>query len=134
MATAATSSRVPTICFSSSLDRQKHSMGSAKFAVAIPNYFSTTRMKRSLPVRASDPEGEDVNSSVNTTSGSFTSQEDLSYLWKLGAGSIAGAAVIKYGSILFPEITRPNILQALIMISAPVVVAVVLLIKQSRVE
>ncbi|XP_056165180.1 uncharacterized protein LOC115689847 isoform X2 [Syzygium oleosum] len=61
-------------------------------------------------------------------------QEDLNYLWKLGAGSIAGAALIKYGSILFPEITRPNIIEALGMISTPVVVAVLLLIKQSRAE
>ncbi|WRX25934.1 hypothetical protein QQP08_018421 [Theobroma cacao] len=60
--------------------------------------------------------------------------EDFNYLWKLGAGSAIGAAIIKYGSILFPEITRPNILQALIMISAPVIIAVLLLIKQSRLE
>lgn len=62
------------------------------------------------------------------------SQEDLNYLWKLGAGSIAGAAVIKYGSILFPEITRPNIVEALAMVSTPVIVAVLLLINQSQVE
>lgn len=61
-------------------------------------------------------------------------QEDLSYVLKLGGGSMVGAAIIKYGSILFPEITRPNIVQALIMISAPVVIAVLLLIKQSHVK
>lgn len=61
-------------------------------------------------------------------------QEDLKYLVKLGAGSVAGAAAIKYGSIIFPEITRPNLAQALFMISAPVVVAVLLLFKQSRVD
>nr|ABK95820.1 unknown [Populus trichocarpa] len=77
-------------------------------------------------------EGEETPSLNGTTSG--TSQEDWNYLLKLGAGSLAGAAVIKYGSILFPEITRPNILQALIMISTPVVVAVVLLIKLSYQE
>lgn len=59
-------------------------------------------------------------------------QEDLKYLVKLGGGSVVGAAVIKYGSIILPEITRPNIIQALIMVSAPVVVAVWLLLKQSR--
>lgn len=59
-------------------------------------------------------------------------QEDLDYLWKLGAGAVAGAALIKYGSILFPEITRPNILQALIMVSTPVILAIVLLARQSR--
>ena len=61
----------------------------------------------------------------------WSKQEDLSYLWKLGVGSFVGAAVIKYGSILFPEITRPNISLALVMISTPVVAAVWLLIKQS---
>lgn len=61
-------------------------------------------------------------------------QEDLGYVLKLGGGSMVGAAIIKYGSVLFPEITRPNIVQALIMISAPVVIAVLLLIKQSRVK
>ncbi|KAK9232287.1 hypothetical protein WN943_022533 [Citrus x changshan-huyou] len=62
----------------------------------------------------------------------WSKQEDLSYLWKLGVGSFVGAAVIKYGSILFPEITRPNISLALVMISTPVVAAVWLLIKQSN--
>ncbi|KAK0595874.1 hypothetical protein LWI29_010784 [Acer saccharum] len=59
-------------------------------------------------------------------------REDLNYLLKLGAGSVVGAAVIKYGSILFPEITRPNIFQALIMISTPVIVAVFLLISERK--
>jgi hypothetical protein len=61
-------------------------------------------------------------------------QEDLDYLWKLLAGSVVGAAVIKYGSIVFPGITRPNIVQALIMISTPVIVAVFLLFKRSQAE
>jgi len=52
----------------------------------------------------------------------------------LVAVSVVGAAIIKYGSVVFPEITRPNIVQALIMISTPVIVAVFLLIKQSRAE
>lgn len=59
-------------------------------------------------------------------------QEDLDYLWKLLAGSVVGAAVIKYGSIVFPGITRPNIVQALIMISTPIIVACFLLVKRSR--
>lgn len=50
---------------------------------------------------------------------------------KLVAGSVAGAAVIKYGSALFPEITTPNIVLALVIITAPVLLAVVLLIKES---
>ena len=61
-------------------------------------------------------------------------QDDLGYLVKLGAGSLLGAAAIKYGSALFPMITTPNILQALTMIFAPVIVAVLLLIKKSSVE
>lgn len=58
----------------------------------------------------------------------------MEYLGKVVAGSLVAAAVIKYGSIVLPEITRPNIVQALIMIFLPVVVAVLLLIKQSRAE
>lgn len=58
----------------------------------------------------------------------------MAYLWKLAAGSVVGAGVIKYGSIVFPEITRPNIIVALTIISTPVVVAVLLLINQSRTE
>ncbi|XP_050286547.1 uncharacterized protein LOC126725727 isoform X2 [Quercus robur] len=61
-------------------------------------------------------------------------QEDWEFFWKLVAVSVVGAAIIKYGSVAFPEITRPNIVQALIMISTPVIVAVFLLIKQSRAE
>ncbi|KAM0017343.1 hypothetical protein Hdeb2414_s0027g00687071 [Helianthus debilis subsp. tardiflorus] len=60
--------------------------------------------------------------------------DDVSFLLKLGGGSFAGAAAIKYGSILVPEITRPNITQALIMISTPVILALLLLIKQSRLQ
>ncbi|KAI3868728.1 hypothetical protein MKW98_008813 [Papaver atlanticum] len=57
--------------------------------------------------------------------------DDLSYLLKLGVGSIGGAIVIKYGSVLLPEITRPNIGLSLGMIFTPVLIAVILLIKQS---
>ncbi|CAI0422445.1 unnamed protein product [Linum tenue] len=53
--------------------------------------------------------------------------DDLGYLFKLGVGTFAGAAAIKYGSVVFPEITRPNLTQALLMISLPVVVASLLL-------
>lgn len=58
----------------------------------------------------------------------------MDYLWKLVVGSVVGAAIIKYGSAVFPEITRPNITQALLMIVIPVVVAVLLLINQSSKE
>lgn len=58
----------------------------------------------------------------------------MDYLVKLGAGSVVGAAAIKYGSVVFPEVTRPNVTEALAMISFPVVAAVLLLIRQSRSE
>ncbi|CAN6459661.1 unnamed protein product [Victoria cruziana] len=61
----------------------------------------------------------------------FSSPGDVGYLWKLLAGSILGAVLVKYGSILVPEITRPNITQALLMICLPVVVSVLLLINAS---
>lgn len=58
-------------------------------------------------------------------------QDDLNYLWKLVVGSVGCAAVIKYGSVIFPDITKPNILQALAMITVPVFVSVIVLIKES---
>ncbi|KAJ4845505.1 hypothetical protein Tsubulata_013018 [Turnera subulata] len=95
------------------------------------NILSNARPKGSFGVRASNSRSEDESSTTNDNNGV---SQDLDYIWKLGVGSVAGAAVIKYGSILFPEITRPNILVALIMISTPVIVAIVLLINQSRQE
>jgi len=65
---------------------------------------------------------------------SFVNQDDSSYLWTLGLGSVGGAAVIKYGSILLPDITRPNIVLALLMVSLPVVAAVLILLKASSSE
>lgn len=58
----------------------------------------------------------------------------MAYLWKLGVGSVVGAAVVKYGSVVFPQITRPNIVEALTIILTPVVVAVLILINQSRAD
>ncbi|KZV19576.1 hypothetical protein F511_13462 [Dorcoceras hygrometricum] len=55
-------------------------------------------------VRASSRGGEE-----ETRGSPFISQEDLKYVAKLGGGSLVGAAAVKYGSIVFPEITRPNI-------------------------
>jgi hypothetical protein len=49
-------------------------------------------------------------------------------------GSLGGAAVIKYGSILLPDITRPNIVVALLMVSLPVVAAVLVLLKASSAD
>ncbi|ERN16404.1 hypothetical protein AMTR_s00052p00143130 [Amborella trichopoda] len=61
-------------------------------------------------------------------------KEDRNYLWKLTAGSIGGGALIKYGSILVPEITRPNLLQALVIIGLPVLLGVLVLIKASSAD
>ncbi|KAK9141749.1 hypothetical protein Syun_011149 [Stephania yunnanensis] len=61
-------------------------------------------------------------------------QQDLGFLWKLGGGSVGGAAVIKYGSVLFPQMTRPNIVEAMVLVLTPVIVAVFLLVKQSYVD
>ncbi|KAK9149602.1 hypothetical protein Scep_008359 [Stephania cephalantha] len=61
-------------------------------------------------------------------------QQDLGFLWKLGGGSVGGAAVIKYGSVLFPQMTRPDIVEAMLLVLTPVIVAVFLLVKQSYVD
>jgi hypothetical protein len=53
------------------------------------------------------------------------------YVAKLVVDSFGGAAAIKYGSAIFPEITTPNLVLALVIISTPVLVAVLLLINQS---
>ncbi|KAF9625674.1 hypothetical protein IFM89_025459 [Coptis chinensis] len=86
-----------------------------------------TTMTKPLFSKYSNPEPEDHNTRA------FSSPEDLRYLWKLGAGSVVGAVVIKYGSILFPAITRPNIVWALVLISTPVLVSAVILTKHSSV-
>ncbi|KAL8138634.1 hypothetical protein V2J09_004635 [Rumex salicifolius] len=91
----------------------------------------------SLPVRASDPEREGNPSIVSPDSNSNTIssfQEDAIYLWKLALGSVIGAAIIKYGCIVFPDITKPDLVQALIMISAPAIASVILLVLGSRQE
>ncbi|XP_078156853.1 homoserine O-acetyltransferase [Carex rostrata] len=58
-------------------------------------------------------------------------RNDSEYLWKVAAGSVGGASAIKYGSILLPDITRPNLIQGLLMVSLPVAVAVLILLKES---
>ncbi|TKY48062.1 hypothetical protein E2542_SST25476 [Spatholobus suberectus] len=84
----------------------------------MPIRFTKTTTTRSSCVvaRALDPKTE----------------EDLVYVGKLVAGSFAGGGVIKYGSALFPEITTPNLVLALLLILTPLLVAVFLLIKESR--
>ncbi|AES68173.2 hypothetical protein MtrunA17_Chr2g0333231 [Medicago truncatula] len=81
--------------------------------------FPTRRKWSSVVVRAQN-------------SSTYSSQkEDIVYLAKLVVGSFGGAGVIKYGSAIFPEITTPNLVLALVIISTPVLVAVLLLINQS---
>ncbi|KAE8728887.1 hypothetical protein F3Y22_tig00004046pilonHSYRG00090 [Hibiscus syriacus] len=108
--------------------------GYVKFLIDANNRSSTTSFQRSFPIRAVDSQTDEENPSFDEPNSAFITQEDVSYMWKLGGGSVVGAAIIKYGSILFPELTRPNIIQALIMILTPVIIAVLLLIKGSRVK
>jgi hypothetical protein len=73
-----------------------------------------------------------INSCIPFFNDVFVKQkEDLVYVAKLVVGSFGGAAAIKYGSAIFPEITTPNLVLALVIISTPVLVAVLLLINQS---
>ncbi|GMH03624.1 hypothetical protein Nepgr_005463 [Nepenthes gracilis] len=108
-------------------------MASLKSRLTAGVRFSSTLHNASRLIRASDPKRE---GNTSTSSDDITSilEENWNYLWKLANGSVAGAAVIKYGSILFPGITRPDIVQALLMISVPVVVAILLLVKGSTDE
>ncbi|KAM6585964.1 hypothetical protein CsatB_012966 [Cannabis sativa] len=89
-------------------------------------YGSTSHYSRRL-----SPPNKAMASTTTITKASFF-VEDLAYLGKLATGSIVGAGVIKYGSIVFPEITKPNLTQALFIILSPVIIAVLLLINQSR--
>ncbi|KAM5578650.1 hypothetical protein ABKV19_008792 [Rosa sericea] len=137
-AAAATGASKFLLRYSPSSGPVNNFMASSKAAIHIPDCFSSARAKGSFPIRALDPrrrqeeeEAEENSSIVNNATG-FNSQNDLEYLGKVLAGSIVGGAVIKYGSIIFPEITRPNIILALIMIFTPVILATLLLIKQSR--
>ncbi|CAH9088508.1 unnamed protein product [Cuscuta europaea] len=85
--------------------------------------------------RASDPKREAPDPKSGGRNPSFVSlQEDLEYLVKLGVWSAAGAAAIKYGSIMIPQMTKPNLAEAISIITAPVFVALVLLINQSRIQ
>ncbi|KAJ6808159.1 uncharacterized protein M6B38_168180 [Iris pallida] len=93
-----------------------------------------TRRSFCCSSRADDDDQQAESSGADVSNDPFPSPDDTNYLLKLVAGSVGGGAVIKYGSILFPDITRPNMLQALLMVSLPVVVAVLILIKESRTE
>ncbi|KAF3625476.1 putative signal recognition particle 54 kDa protein 1-like [Capsicum annuum] len=94
----------------------------------------TSSFRTPMIVRASDPKTDQSSPTTDEPSPPFLPQEDLNFLVKLGVGSVAGGAVIKYGSVIFPEITTPNISLALFMISAPMIVAAVLLFLQSSAD
>ncbi|KAK9078249.1 hypothetical protein SSX86_002306 [Deinandra increscens subsp. villosa] len=109
---------------------------SKSFAARVTAAPSPASGGRRFAVAASRSTKDEANSNSNSKAvdDPASQDDDVSFLLKLGGGSVAGAAAIKYGSILVPEITRPNIIQALIMISTPVIVALLILIKQSRVN
>uniref|UniRef100_A0A1J3FKL4 Uncharacterized protein n=1 Tax=Noccaea caerulescens TaxID=107243 RepID=A0A1J3FKL4_NOCCA len=122
---------VPMLSRSSSVHRsleptKKKTMSSFKFVTNFRNRNLSTSsgIKPPFRVKASDHRSEQADNGQGI-------QEDLNYLLKLGAGSVAGAGIIKYGSVLLPEITRPNLTQALFIIIAPVVISVILLIRAS---
>ncbi|XP_051124125.1 uncharacterized protein LOC127246666 [Andrographis paniculata] len=121
----------------SSFDGQKKQILHLSWFVQRRNRTATSSSKAAVspPVRASsspppDPRGKSCESDLDKAV--LVSEDDLRYLVKVGGGSVAGAAAIKYGSILFPAIAQPNLTQALLMITAPVLAAVALLIAGSR--
>ncbi|WZZ29043.1 hypothetical protein YC2023_012444 [Brassica napus] len=133
---------VPRLSSSSSVHRRlepmkKKTMSSVKFVTSFRAPSPNSGTKRSFRVMVSGNRSEQQADNGQGTQKLQISplfdkvQEDLSYLLKLGAGSVAGAAIIKYGSVLLPEITTPNLTQALFIIFAPVVISVILLFRSS---
>ncbi|CAH8354926.1 unnamed protein product [Eruca vesicaria subsp. sativa] len=121
---------IPKLSSSSSAHRslkpmKKKTMSRVKFVTTFRTPSPSSGTKRSFRVMVSDNRSEQADNNGQGT------QEDLSYLLKIGGGSVLGAAIIKYGSVLFPEITTPNLTQALFIIFAPVVISVILLIRSS---
>ncbi|KAE9585828.1 hypothetical protein Lal_00010231 [Lupinus albus] len=97
-----------------------------------PMFLKNSKPRRSFCIVAQALDPKTRGDENSTTSSAASQEEDLWYVAKLGMGSFVGAATIKYGSVLFPQITTPNIVLALTIISTPMVVAVLLLINQSR--
>ncbi|KAH7444071.1 hypothetical protein KP509_02G063000 [Ceratopteris richardii] len=91
--------------------------------------FASCRVSRSLSSTylTRPSASSDKSEPTSSKTGSNVLPPDVDYIVKLTAGSVAGAAVIKYGSLLFPSITQPNIVEAFLMIGLPVIVAVILL-------
>ncbi|CAM8934094.1 unnamed protein product [Rhodiola kirilowii] len=102
--------------------------GLSPLTVGVVRSFPRFRSKRFLTVRARSSEPRDGN----VDDGSSSLEVERSYVLKLGVGSVAGAAVIKYGSVLVPQITRPNLAEALFIIITPVVAAALILLIKSR--
>ncbi|OEL26886.1 hypothetical protein BAE44_0012094 [Dichanthelium oligosanthes] len=100
--------------------------------VAAPGPAATKNSATRGRARLSNRDPAEVETDAGV--GQILKGDDSSYLWTLGLGSVGGAAVIKYGSILLPDITRPNIVLALLMVSLPVVAAVLILLKASSAE
>nr|XP_009783197.1 PREDICTED: uncharacterized protein LOC104231834 [Nicotiana sylvestris]XP_016447730.1 PREDICTED: uncharacterized protein LOC107772768 [Nicotiana tabacum] len=127
--------KFPATCSASTSMSSLQLPSAASVGFLVPKSFRmTSSFKTPMVARASDPKTDQPNPSTDESGLPFLPQEDLNFLLKLGVGSVAGGAAIKYGSVIFPEITRPNITLALFMISAPVVVAAVLLFLQSRAD
>ncbi|MCL7039738.1 hypothetical protein MKW94_005476 [Papaver nudicaule] len=111
---------------SSHFNRSVHSLVGHIKARPSRSFTKTSRTKL-LAGRNSSSKLKEDNKKKNQEE----DDDDLTYLLKVGVGSIGGAAVIKYGCVLLPEITKPNLGLSLAMIFTPVLVAVLLLIKQS---
>ncbi|CDO98168.1 unnamed protein product [Coffea canephora] len=131
---AVASAAAPLVLKSCSPASKNPPPNAIRIAFAKPNTCSPKISKtRAGLVRALESEREEANSDKDGPDDiASLFQEDLNYLIQLGAGSVVGAAAIKYGSAVFPEITRPNIIEALALISFPLIAAVLLLIRQSR--
>ncbi|KAL9238584.1 hypothetical protein vseg_012984 [Gypsophila vaccaria] len=99
--------------------RKCSSIGVSQYARLLPSVV--------VVQATSEPNSREPNSSSPATL-----QDNLIYLLKLAVGSVVGAALIKYGSAAVPVITRPDIKVALLMISTPPLLAVLLLAQGSR--
>ena len=63
---------------------------------------------------------------------SFLSNEEWTYLLKVGGACTLGAAVVKYGSLVLPSMTQPNLGIALIIVFTPATIGACLLAWASR--
>ncbi|XP_021731812.1 uncharacterized protein LOC110698642 [Chenopodium quinoa] len=129
----------PTICFSSptSINTKTSPCLTNTITITkttIKNYKYQIRPPLLPAVRASSGPNSSEPTSPSNSVPPPNLQDDFTYLLKLAAGSIFGAALIKYGSAIIPDITKPNITQALLMISSPVVISILLLSNGSRKE